>query len=111
MSPPSHAGARGAPAGTDSLLRDLWESKAWRLFPLLLVYLSGVTLLAAHVPTLTTDYFASRRAGEALHCEDYAGREGNRLDIGPRTPWAAHTKRLSGPWGRDWKPSGLAQAA
>ena len=61
-----------APAGTESLLQDLWDSKAWRLFPLLLFYLSGVTLLAAHVPTLTTDYFASRRAGERTACEAYA---------------------------------------
>ncbi|EFN55254.1 hypothetical protein CHLNCDRAFT_134588 [Chlorella variabilis] len=51
------------------LLRELWDTRAWRLFPLLLVYMSGLTLLVPHVPGIMTDYFAERRAGHTLHCD------------------------------------------
>lgn len=32
---------RPTPRGTDSLLQDLWETQAWRLFPVFLVYVAG----------------------------------------------------------------------
>ncbi|GAB4814357.1 hypothetical protein N2152v2_001403 [Parachlorella kessleri] len=67
---------RTHPRGSDSVLQDLWQSKAWRLFPFLLVYITGVTLLVPFVPTLMTNYFASNRAGRALHCEDYPRDKG-----------------------------------
>ncbi|PSC69918.1 CWF19 2 [Micractinium conductrix] len=59
------------PAGdAPPLLRELWATGAWRLFPLLLVYMSGVTLLIPHIPGIVTDYFAGRRTGHTdLHCE------------------------------------------
>jgi hypothetical protein len=32
---------------------------------------AGITLLIPFVPTLMTDYFASRRAGRELHCDQF----------------------------------------
>lgn len=73
-------GPRARPAAESSaesaterpLLSELWHTKAWRLFPLLLAYMAGVTLLIPHVPGIMTDYFAGRRAGHNLHCEGMA---------------------------------------
>ncbi|KAL4420298.1 hypothetical protein ABPG77_001388 [Micractinium sp. CCAP 211/92] len=63
--------ATTSPAAPPPLLQELWRTGAWRLFPLLLVYMSGITLLIPHVPGIMTDYFAGRRAGRPgdLHCE------------------------------------------
>ncbi|KFM25034.1 Hippocampus abundant transcript-like protein 1 [Auxenochlorella protothecoides] len=66
--------------------KELWESRAWRLFPLILLYVgterlhlthipTALTFLVPHLPTLLTNDFASRRAGRQLHCEDYVVAE------------------------------------
>lgn len=52
-----------------NLLQELWASRAWRLYPIMLLYVSGLTMMAPLTPTLLTNYFASRSAGESLRCE------------------------------------------
>lgn len=78
---PAGGGASAAPAAAPPLLKELWRTGAWRLFPLLLVYMSGITLLIPHVPGIMTDYFAGRRAGRPgdLHCEGLPG-DAPRID-------------------------------
>ncbi len=52
-----------------SLAQELWASRAWRLYPVILIYISGLAMLGPLTPTLLTNYFASRTAGEDLRCE------------------------------------------
>lgn len=52
-----------------NLMQELWASCAWRLYPIMLLYISGLTMMAPLTPTLLTNYFASRTAGEHLRCE------------------------------------------
>ena len=47
----------------------LWNTGAWRLLVMLLVYISGMLFILPVLPGLVTNDFASRKAGEELHCE------------------------------------------
>lgn len=66
------SGGTGEPAGTGpgpGLFQELWTTKAWRVYPMMLFYVVGMTALGPLTPTLMTNFFASRAAGETLNCE------------------------------------------
>lgn len=52
-----------------NLMQELWRTGAWRLYPIMLLYISALTMVSPLTPTLLTNYFASRAAGERLRCE------------------------------------------
>ena len=53
------------------LLNLLWETKTWRLLALIFLQLVGQLLLLPLLPTWVTNDFASRRAGEEMHCDEF----------------------------------------
>lgn len=59
------------PNQPQNMFQVIWATKAWRLFAILLVYMSGITCIIPIMPTLVTNDFASRRAGERVHCEEF----------------------------------------
>lgn len=60
---------------TQGLLRELWQSGVWKLFPLLLLYITGYGVIVPVTPTLMTDFFASRHSDVYIHCEDYTSKQ------------------------------------
>lgn len=53
----------------------LWRTKTWKLLVLIFFQLVGQLLLLPILPQMMTDDFASRRAGQTMHCEDYEPHE------------------------------------
>eukprot|EP00887_Chlorella_sp_A99_P004926 scaffold4.g4926.t1 len=91
---PLAASSSRATSGT--LLADLWETQTWRLFPLLLLAVVGGTVLVPFVPSMMTDFFASRRAGQPMHCEGYAkGQAPAACQDAHADAWAAWTSFAS----------------
>ncbi|KAL3156285.1 hypothetical protein ABBQ32_012557 [Trebouxia sp. C0010 RCD-2024] len=60
---------------TSGLIKELWQSGVWKLFPLLLLYITGYGVIVPVTPTLMTDFFASRHSDVYIHCEDYKSHE------------------------------------
>lgn len=58
-----------------SLIWLLWTTKTWKLLVLIFFQLVGQLLLLPILPQMMTDDFASRRAGHAMHCEEYEPKE------------------------------------
>lgn len=54
-----------------SLLWLLWTTNTWRLLVLIFFQLVGQLLLLPILPQMMTDDFATRRAGEVMHCDEY----------------------------------------
>ncbi|DBA82924.1 hypothetical protein WJX77_008143 [Trebouxia sp. C0004] len=72
---PDTASSSERKSDTSGLIKELWQSGVWKLFPLLLLYITGYGVIVPVTPTLMTDFFASRHSDVYIHCEDYTSQK------------------------------------
>lgn len=58
-----------------SLLADMYHTKMWRIYPLMLLYVVSLTMVMPQIPGLMTDFMASRRSGSPVKCENFQPRD------------------------------------
>ncbi|KAK9787487.1 hypothetical protein WJX73_002756 [Symbiochloris irregularis] len=61
------------------VLRDIFTTPVWRLFPLFVLYVICLTTLTPIKPNLMTDFFASRHSDKYIHCERFPPLDSPRV--------------------------------